>query len=489
MKVVEENMARIEEEIKNHFMSKNCSNMIPKFTCSIHEIKGLNEYVLEYDLDINDEKPQPPEFVVITDISGSMGSYANYVISKTLPAVLKGLHYEDTKIHLITFNSSVYYYNINSTELKESGIKSGGGTKMSQSINVLNRILEICRNYSNQLRILVISDGYLGDQSLTKSKGDNLYQKYKDMFKINSQAIRLITSSDGDPETEGIVSLLKLNNVKNNTYLVEFNAQNIENLADDIIPLFIDDNLNGYQFKIQSDMCNLKSYPWEEKTFTELPVQNGKNIIFINSKSQLKFSGKIIICKEGEKVDSDNYETILGAEKISNILSKIKMNKVLNTNESLKENSKICGYFSNVLGKKIEKGGGNSMQFLILCANSINKSNISNFNNKQKADFIQNSTDSYMRYQINKLINSNKKYEKELTDLNNKFSNEINQLKKEISQLKEEHAKRINEENKLCITNSNFKVDAEIPSAKPIEVMVTELKNDSDTNNSISNSD
>ena len=494
----------IVEEIKNHFTSKNGSHMIPESTCSYHENKELNEYVLEYDLDINDEKPQPPEFVIITDISGSMEEYANYVISKTFPAVLDGLNYGDTKIHLITFESEVNYYNINSTELKQSRIGARGGTRMNETIDVLNKILEICQNYSNQLRILVISDGDIDDQSLTKSKGNNLYQKYKNMFKINSQAVRLITSSDGDPETEGIVSLLKLNNVKNNTYLIEFNAQNIERLADAIIPLFIDDNLSGYQLKIKSNISNLKNYPWEENTYDELPVQKGKNIFFSNSKSELKMSDKIILCKEGENVDSNNYETILGTEKISNILSQIKMNKVLNTKESLKENSRICDYF-NILEKKIEKREGNSMQFLISCVNSLNNSDISNLNNKQKADFIQNSNESYMRYQINKSVNNNKKSEKKLTNLNYRLSKEGNQLTIVINQLKEEHSKEINElkeeqkklkedeelrtenqnqfikeitemvkgfrtfpikENKSDITNSNFNADTEMPNEK-----------------------
>ena len=90
-------MDRLEEKIKNHFSSINSSHIIPNSSCSYHENKGLNEYILEYYLDINDEKPQPPEFVIITDISGSMGSYANYFISKTIPAVLEGLHLKKIK--------------------------------------------------------------------------------------------------------------------------------------------------------------------------------------------------------------------------------------------------------------------------------------------------------------------------------------------------------------------------------------------------------
>ena len=512
------NMKEIVDRINSHFYSNNSSPTILNSSCSYHENKGLNEYILDVNLDINDTKP--PEFVFIIDVSGSMGRYANYFISKTIPAVLEGLHYEkDKKIHLITFNSDVTYYNVNSRELEQSPIQANGGTEMRRAIDVLDKILEVCQNYSNQLRILVLSDGFLHDQEETKSKGDYLYQKYKNMFKINSQAVRLITSSNGDPETEGIVSLLKLNNVKNNTYLVEFNAQNIENLANAIIPLFIDDNLSGYQFKIKSNMTNLKSYPWEKYNFNELPVQKGKNIIFSNSKSQLKLADITIICKDGEKVDSDNYEAILGVEKIRNILSKIKMNKVLNTPESLKENSIICDYFNNILEKKIDKGEGDSIQFLVNVVNSTNNSNILNFNNQQKANFIQNPTDSYIHYRMNKMLNIDKKHEKqikELTETNSALLKELTQLKKEIDELKKDREKlkeidalkndqgklnqkiieiedRLNprEENKLKPKDLELRPDSEKlhESTETSEAIITELKNDSDSNNNMSKSD
>ena len=131
---------------------------------------------------------------------------------------------------------------------------------MSGSFDVLGSILEISKEICNHLRIVVITDGILDDQRETKERGELLYQTYKDMFKINSQCIRLNTGST--PETEGIMSILKLNNVKL-CHLVEHNSNDMDNLAKVIIKLFLDDGLVGTPLKIGGENVKLKNNPWE----------------------------------------------------------------------------------------------------------------------------------------------------------------------------------------------------------------------------------
>ena len=52
-----------------------------------------------------------------------------------------------------------------------------------------------------------------------------------------------------------------------------------------------------------------------------------------------------IECKNGEDVNTDNFNIIIGKEKLDDTFQSLKMNKVLNTSEGNKENSLITNYF------------------------------------------------------------------------------------------------------------------------------------------------
>ena len=67
----------------------NCNQ--EKYECTIYKNEGMTEYV--YKLDVNMPNPDPPQFIFIVDKSGSMGSSCEYIISKTIPQVLKTLGY------------------------------------------------------------------------------------------------------------------------------------------------------------------------------------------------------------------------------------------------------------------------------------------------------------------------------------------------------------------------------------------------------------
>lgn len=61
---------------------------------------------------------------------------------------------------------------------------------MAKSYDFLEAIFNSLKEKRNNFRILVISDGKLHDQNDIKQKGELLYKKYKNIFKINSQSIR-----------------------------------------------------------------------------------------------------------------------------------------------------------------------------------------------------------------------------------------------------------------------------------------------------------
>ena len=169
----------------------------------------MNEFI--YKLNANILNSNPPEFIFIVDKSGSMGDNYNFIISKTIPEVLNSLGYQNKKIQLITFESSTNYLSVSQSELSKSNDRCGWQTYMSGSYELLDKIFEISEKCKH-LRILVITDEELHDQGDSQRNGEYLYQKYKNLFDINSQCIRLKTG--GDPETRGITPILKLNNVK-----------------------------------------------------------------------------------------------------------------------------------------------------------------------------------------------------------------------------------------------------------------------------------
>jgi hypothetical protein len=115
----------------------------------------------------------------------------------------------------------------------------------------------------------------------SQRNGEYLYEKYKNLFVINAQCIRLKTG--GNPETRGIMPILKLNNVKH-CHLVEHSSNDMNYLAKVIIPLFMDDGLIGNGIIIKGNKVNLKNNPWEENCSNTLPLQNGNYTFFVISK-------------------------------------------------------------------------------------------------------------------------------------------------------------------------------------------------------------
>ena len=479
-----------ESRIKEHFKN-NASEYLKggynEIKCKIHLNKAMKEYIFKLNVDL--KKSIPPEFIFIIDRSGSMSSCFNYIITKTIPEILQSLDYGNRKIHLITFDSSINYFSLNINELINSGLGSGGGTYMANIFQVLEKILDLSKEKCNHLRILIISDGQLADQSETKNAGEILYEKYKNVFKINSQCVRLNTG--GTAEADGMMTILKLNNVKQ-CCLVEHEQSYIDNLSKVIIPLFQDDELIGNQIILNINKGSLKKNPWEANETSEQTLQKGENILFGNNRSSLyikdskqKSDIKII---NGEEVTTDNYESIVGEEKINNMIQKVKMNKILNSRKNQEENKLIIDYFNN-LSIKTKKGNyENCLNYLNEEIKYINSNNsVYNLNNNQRADFVQNPTNLHMIFKIKNLEKNNKQMKNkinEVIDLNQKYIEKIkllenNQMKlferldkleQKMSNEKEEKEnlkKKIEKlENKIDMKGKEVKVEDEDENAK-----------------------
>ena len=416
-----------------------------KIDCSVHSNEAMSEYIYELNVDISNEVP--PEFIFIVDKSGSMGKFFIDIITKYIPDALNKLGYGEKKVHLITFDNDINYYSISNSELLKFNSQSAGQTYLSKSFYVLRNIFDITNGKCNHFRLLIISDGCLADQKDTKYSGEKFYEQYKNFFKINSQFIRLKTNSD-DIEIEGMASVLQLNNV-NFCNLIEHDIKDMNDLPNVIVKLFNEDGLNGNQLTITGDQnVQLKNEPWDNGCSNTLFLQKGKNIFFTNVKTPLFIDGKQIECKDGEEINSDNYELIVGNKRIKKMFQRLKMNNILdidNLNRYYRElehygryrggrneNYSIREYFRN-LSKKTKKIGefDSNLDYLneeiFIIFNGIGDK-CSNFTNeKQKVNYIQDLSKIDRIFGYSNL--QNKKEQKENESIS-ELKNEINIKKK-----------------------------------------------------------
>ena len=319
------------------------------------------------------------EFIIILDISGSMGYNVNRIITKILPNMLTKLNYlDDDIIHLITFESCVEYHQMTKKQLENSTICSRGGTGMS---GVFDELSNIILTKQTCFRILTISDGYVGDQTETLQKGSEFAAKIKGKYSINSQAVRFFTSSS-QPDTTALSSVLQLNTVKKPTLIDIDSDQDDNKIVDILYSLFIDDLDSN--IKLQSKTNNLRIDPWAVPV-KEIRLNPGKNVIWSSVPDGLELLiGKKDVhpvkVEKAAEVSKDNYKKILG-EKINSYIQKLKVLKVVGTEQAKKEMDDIIKYFHSIepVSAKMEQ--------------IRNENNIDHLDSEQKAEYLRNDLD------------------------------------------------------------------------------------------------
>ena len=353
-------------------------------------------------------------FIVILDVSGSMGQLVPRFVNTILPKVLENLNIKN-EIKLITFSEASHLYNGDANFFKTLQVYAEGSTYMSYSFKFLKEVLDSTSN--KFLRILTISDGELDDQKATVSLASEFSEVFKNHFKINSQAVRLYTSSS-EPDTIGLSSMLQFNSV-NEPKLIDIQGFcDVNDIIDMICDLFKNDGLD-YNLRLKANEKIFLENPWDEgaDVFTLI---NGENIFWLN-----KIPEKIIVENENfnqicnieicENLTVENYQKIL-ENKIKYFYQKIKVLKIVNTKNAAEEMNKIVEYFENfenILNlQKIEeeKNLTNIDKFKIsnrafLLKKLIEKRNssishkmkeiknddkVSKLNSKQLADFLRN---------------------------------------------------------------------------------------------------
>ena len=319
------------------------------------------------------------EFIVILDISGSMGYNVNRIITKILPNMLTKLNYQDDDIiHLITFEDIVEYHPMTKKQLEKSTIRSMRDDDMREAFNVLDNIIHTKQTC---FRILTISDGNVMYQKETLQIASEFAAKIKGKYSINSQAVRFFTSS-WQPDTTALSSVLQLSTVGKPTLIDIDSHQDDNKIVDILYSLFIDDLDSN--IKLQSKTNNLRIDPWAVPV-KEIRLNPGKNVIWSSVPDGLELLiGKKDVhpvkVEKAAEVSKDNYKEILG-EKINYYIQKLKVLKVVGTEQAKKEMDDIIKYFHSIepVSAKMEQ--------------IRNENNIDHLDSEQKAEYLRNDLD------------------------------------------------------------------------------------------------
>ena len=297
------------------------------------------------------------KFIIILDQSGSMGNSVPKIVNVIIPMILNKIANQQ-KATLITFNNSSEVYSGDADYFSKLKLYADGGTYMSKALEQLEKIFGNLEE-GISLRILAFSDGDLHDQVETMELSSKISEKFKGKFRINTQAIRYYTSTWGEPDTRGLSSILQFNSINVTPKLEDIDQSvDVNVISDKICEYFINDGLD-LCVKLKSKNFILLNNPWE-KPVNEIRLLKGKNVFWIDD-SENNFSkdepnlflegldGQQIKIKvtPGEDINQDNYKSILN-DNINYFIKKLKILKIVNTEESQKEMDQIVSFFESL---------------------------------------------------------------------------------------------------------------------------------------------
>ena len=366
------------------------------------------------------------EFILILDISGSMGDYVNEIITKVMPKVFELLKYpENKKFYFIGFESDIHYYEWTKKDFLNSELECLGGTSMQKVPLTLEKVLEKIPTYSN-INILTLSDGEIEDQNETENNAESLFLRLNGRYNnINSKSIYFMSNDDSEPDTLALCSLLRFNSLENSksNNLTTF-YPNDYNLKDDEIDKFSNIIASLFpnslsEWEIFSKNGNLRIEP-KGKTFKSLKLTAGKHTVFVdnvydnlNDIVTLSTETKSIELKNDGDVNQKNLHQVYD-QVFDNIINKVVVNKVLNTEEAKNKMNNYIEYVENL--EKNTEGNKNERSNVIsqVLKEVKNEENIENVKGEKLKEFIQKRKNK-CREQLQKIIDveiKNKKNKK-----------------------------------------------------------------------------
>ncbi|UJR09050.1 hypothetical protein I4U23_013298 [Adineta vaga] len=324
----------------NLFLYPNENGFIGKLALNTSENANIKENLLS---------KSKISTIVILDRSGSMGNSVPRFVNQILPSVFKILDYNVNEIiTLITFDSNANLYQMPLEKFPSFSIKCQGSTNMATGVAtltdfILKKLPQDCRS----LRLLTISDGEVSDQQQVQTLAAQLTSFIKNDYIINSQAVRLFTSSS-QPDTRAVSSLLQLNNISTVHLLDLKTSLSDKEISATIASLYSEDSLDQHAV-LKSNESILKSTPWQENTYDTISLFPGENLFWLSEfpSGNLTVGDTNVQIHIQESLTVDTYEKLLHT-KIEYYINQLKILKVVNTKESQNEIKTMTTYFQNM---------------------------------------------------------------------------------------------------------------------------------------------
>ena len=321
------------------------------YTITLHPYKG--GYIAEANIEKSQSGFNDYELVFIVDRSGSMSSSYPILINKIIPYLLDKLKFpENKKTHFITFEDYVDYRMFTKNDFLNCKEPAPGAIEKMTDVFPKLRQIFIPKNQKTPFRILTLSDGEIvvaEERKQVPILASELSTEIRGKFRINSQAIRYFTSTYANPDTLALASVLQLNTIKEATLLDIQCSESFESAGDRIYELFKNDGFDCNLMLKANKEC-IKSNPWNELK-GEIPLFIGKNIFWIDNyddktEFSIKMNEKEIKMKviKGEEINMGNYGIIL-ASKISEIINKLKILKIVDSQKAKEEIESIINNF------------------------------------------------------------------------------------------------------------------------------------------------
>ena len=381
-----------------------------------HPSKAAKETVIKLQIPQMKEQFNNSEFILILDLSGSMGDYVNQIITRVMPKVFDLLKYpENKKFYFIGFESYIHYYEMTKNDFLNSKIECMGGTSMQNIPSKLETILNNLPTYSS-INILALSNGEIEDQTETKNNTESLIKKLNGHYNnINSKAILFMSKTDVTPDTLALCSFLQFNSLENSNeknlntfYPNDYPLNNDEiddfsNLIASLFPNFLS------EWEINSKEENLRFEP-KGKTFKNLKLTTGKHTVFVDnvydnldnivtlSSSQFK---NIDLINNDEVTQNNLYKVY--DQVFENIINQVVENKVLNTQESNNKVNNYIKYIENIENNTKGNKTGESNEISTVLNEVKNEKNMDNINGEELKKVIEKRKNR-CRKQLQKII-------------------------------------------------------------------------------------
>lgn len=354
--------------------------------------------------------------IIVMDRSGSMGPAVERLVQNVFPMSFNDLSYKpDNMIHLITFGTQSQLHKVKVEDLLQlKTIKAGGGTLMKSAIDICQEVFGSLDN-KQPVRLLTVSDGEIQDQPQTAAAAADLnifLNKFDPSFKINSKAMRLITSDNNQPDTTAISSLLLLNNVPSESILIDIASNRSDDyIVENIVDLFKSDNF-GSLVDFSAEEKVIKYFPFDDFGSSSLQIPpNNCSYIYVDKIPENGFTSKglQIIPKLEPELNADTIEEFT-RNIFDEMVSKLKLLKIVDSEENRETINKIRGFFLDALDKiPAEKRTNSNMAVFNEIEKVVKDQKVKTMSQQEKSDWVQKKID------LTQITISNAPFEKSTT--------------------------------------------------------------------------